>query len=166
MYLTTVINDGYIVFAVIVQMKIGIGWDFPSHPTNKQIGENIMSKKGEATREDARRILRNGILDMSVARLIQMSQFGLMGNIELRKQNGSVFVNNMFNRIEFNEDTRCIAFSVREACMEDNNYGSIAFCVDSIIDISGCDDKYNPEEYLNVNIKLQDNTAITIKILY
>lgn len=123
-----------------------------------------MSEKIEATREDARRILRNGILDMSVARLIQMSQFGLMGNIELH--NGFALVNNIFNRIEFNEDTRWIAFSVREADMKDNNYGSIAFCVDSIMDISGCDDKDHPDEYLNVNIRLQDNTAISIKILY
>lgn len=123
-----------------------------------------MNKKKKATREDARRILRNGILDMNVARLIQMSQFGLMGNIELH--NEFAFVNNIFNRIEFNEDTRCIAFSVREADMDDNNYGSISFCVDSIIDISGCDDKNNPDEYLNVNIKLQNNVMIKIKILY
>jgi len=126
--------------------------------------EKIMSQKREATREDARQILRRGILDMSVERLIQMAQVGLMGNIELH--NGFALVNNIFNRIEFNEDTRCIAFSVREADMEDNNYGSITFSVDAIVDILGCDDKDNPEEYLNVNIKLQDNTTITLKILY
>lgn len=123
-----------------------------------------MSQKREATREDARQILRRGILDMSVERLIQMAQVGLMGNIELH--NGFALVNNIFNRIEFNEDTRCIAFSVREADMEDNNYGSITFSVDAIVDILGCDDKDNPEEYLNVNIRLQDNTTITLKILY
>ena len=123
-----------------------------------------MIKKDNATREDARQILRRGILDMSVERLIQMAQVGLMGNIELH--NGFALVNNIFNRIEFNEDTRCIAFSVREADMEDNNYGSITFSVDAIVDILGCDDKDNPEEYLNVNIRLQDNTTITLKILY
>lgn len=123
-----------------------------------------MSQKREATREDARQILGRGILDMSVERLIQMAQVGLMGNIELH--NGFALVNNIFNRIEFNEDTRCIAFSVREVDMEDNNYGSITFSVDAIVDILGCDDKDNPEEYLNVNIKLQDNTTITLKILY
>lgn len=123
-----------------------------------------MSQKREATREDARQILRRGLLDMSVERLIQMAQVGLMGNIELH--NGFALVNNIFNRIEFNEDTRCIAFSVREADMEDNNYGSITFSVDAIVDILGCDDKDNPEEYLNVNIRLQDNTTITLKILY
>lgn len=123
-----------------------------------------MIKRDNVTREDARQILRNGILDMSVERLIQMSQVGLIGNIELH--NGFALVNNTFNRVEFNEDTRCIAFSVREADMKDNNYGSIAFSVDAIVDISGCDDKDNPDEYLKVNIRLQDNTVITLKILY
>lgn len=123
-----------------------------------------MGKKGEATREDARRILRDGILDMSVARLIQMSKFGLMGNITLH--NGFVLVNNVFNHIDFYENTRCITFLVKEADMGDNNYGSISFVIDSIRDISGCDDKDDPEEYLNVNIRLQDNTDIRLKILY
>lgn len=123
-----------------------------------------MIKKDNATKEEARQILRKGILDMSVERLIQMTQFGLAGNIELH--NGFALVNNIFNRIEFNEDIRCIAFSGREADMEDNNYGSIAFSVDTIADISGYDDKDNPDEYMNVNIKLQDNTTITLKILY
>ncbi len=35
-----------------------------------------MIKKDNVTREDARQILRKGILDMSVKRLIQMAQFG------------------------------------------------------------------------------------------
>lgn len=130
----------------------------------KKAEENTMIKKDNVTREDARQILRKGILDMSVERLIQMSQFGLMGNIELH--NGFALVNNVFNRIEFNEGTRCIAFLVREVDMGDNNYGSIAFCIDSIVDISGCDDKDDPDEYLNVNIKLQDGITICLKILY
>ena len=45
-----------------------------------------MNKKKEATREDARRILRNGILNMSIARLIQLSHYGLMGNIALSSE--------------------------------------------------------------------------------
>ncbi len=38
-----------------------------------------MNKKNEATREQARQILKNGICDMSIARLIQMSQFETVG---------------------------------------------------------------------------------------
>ena len=53
-----------------------------------------MSNKNEATREQARQILKNGILDMSIARLIQMSNFGLMGNIEL--SNRYVDIQNVF----------------------------------------------------------------------
>lgn len=122
-----------------------------------------MSKKREATREDARRILRNGILDMSVARLIQMTKYGLVGNIELC--NEIMLVDNAFNHMDFHKENGCISFSVVEA-NADYCYGSISFCVDSIEDISGCDDKDNPDEYLNVNIMLQDNTRIIIKILY
>lgn len=122
-----------------------------------------MSKKREATREDARRILRNGIWDMSVERLIQMSQFGLNGNIELR--NEIMLADNVFNHIDFHEENGCITFSVVES-NADYCYGSISFLIDAIVDISGCDDKDNPDEYLNVNIRLQDNTTITLKILY
>ena len=61
-----------------------------------------MSKKREATREDARRILRNGILDMSVARLIQMTKYGLVGNIELC--NEIMLVDNAFNHMDFHKE--------------------------------------------------------------
>lgn len=100
---------------------------------------------------------------MSVARLIQMTHYGLMGNVELRNQ--YLMVDNAFNHMNFCEENGCINFSV----VEENAgfcYGSIVFSVDAIVDILGCDDKDNPDEYLNVNIKLQDNTTITLKILY
>lgn len=120
-----------------------------------------MSKKNEATREDARRILRNGILDMSVARLIQMSHYGLMGNIVLYDKIHSV--DNVFNRISYDEESGVIMFSVEES---ESNYGMVSFSLDAITEISGCDDKDNPDEYLNINIKLRDNTVIDIRILY
>ena len=40
-----------------------------------------MANKNETTKEQAREILKNGVLDMSVARLIQMTRYGLCGNI-------------------------------------------------------------------------------------
>ena len=67
-----------------------------------------MSKKNEATREQARQILKNGILDMSIARLIQMSNYGLMGSIEL--SNKSACVKNVFNRIGYDEEKDTITF--------------------------------------------------------
>lgn len=122
-----------------------------------------MSKKREATREDARWILREGVLNMSVARLIQMTHYGLMGNVELRNQ--YLMVDNAFNHMNFCEENGCINFSV----VEENAgfcYGSISFLVKDITYISGCDDKDNPDEYLNVNIRLQNDTTVTLKILY
>ena len=52
----------------------------------------------EATREQARQILKNGILNMSVERLIQMARYGLIGSIFMT--DGVSFTNNMFNHIE------------------------------------------------------------------
>lgn len=119
-----------------------------------------MSKK-EATREDARRILKDGILNMSIARLIQMSEFGLMGNIEVH--NGIVLMENVFNKINYDEENNIITFSVEES---QAIYGAISFSIGAILDISGCEDKENPEEYLHVNIKLENRTDVDIKILY
>ena len=72
---------------------------------------------------------------------------------------------NAFNHIDFHEENGCITFSVVKT-NADYCYGSISFLVDAIVDISGCDDKDNPDEYLNVNIKLQDDTTIALKIAY
>lgn len=120
-----------------------------------------MNKKNKATREQARQILKDGICDMSIARLIQMSQFGLMGSIVL--SNEAITVENVFNHISYNEEGNAISFSVEES---QGSYGAISFSVEDISEISGCEDKENPEEYLNVNIKLNDGMAIGIKILY
>ena len=120
-----------------------------------------MSKKKEATREDARQILKKGVLDMSVARLIQMSRYGLMGNIVL--SNEIVSVDNVFNRIRYDEEKDIIAFLCEES---QSNYGAILFSVDAITEISGCEDEEYPEEYLNVNIKLKGGITIHLRILY
>lgn len=117
--------------------------------------------ENETTREDARQILKNGILKMSVERLIQMSQLGLKGNAII--SNKTVVVKNAFNHISYNENDNVIAFSVEEL---QGSYGAISFPVDAISEISGCEDKEDPEEYLNVNIKLNDGVTIIIKILY
>jgi hypothetical protein len=120
-----------------------------------------MNKKNEATREQARQILKDGICNMSIARLIQMSQFGLMGNVIL--SNREVSVQNVFNRINYDVESDIITFSVEES---QGSYGAISFSVGAITEISGCEDKENPEEYLNVNIRLKDATTIDMRILY
>ena len=120
-----------------------------------------MANKTEATREDARRILREGILDMSVGKLIQMADFGLIGNIFIT--DGASFTNNMFNHIEYDEEHNMIAFSIGES---EGKYGEVSFFVDAITKISGCEDDENPDDYLHVDIKLENNTAVDIKIVY
>ena len=122
---------------------------------------NKKQSNNNATREQARQILKDGICDMNVSRLIQMSQFGLMGNIILSTE--IVSVENVFNHISYEEENNTIMFSVEES---QGSYGSISFSMDAISEISGCGDEENPEEYLNANIKLKDGMDIKIKILY
>lgn len=117
--------------------------------------------KNEVTKEKARQILKKRILDMSVASLIQMSHFGLMGNIVLSNEIFSI--ENVFNCISYEEGSNVITFSVEES---QASYGAISFLVDAITEISGCENKENPEEYLDVNIKLDDDTTVIIKVLY
>ena len=121
-----------------------------------------MNRKNETAREQARQILKDGICDMSVARLIQMSQFGLMGNVIL--SNEKIFVQNAFNHINYDKESKVITFSAKES--QSSCYGAISFSIDAISEILGCEDEENPEEYLNVNIKLNDGMTIDIKILY
>lgn len=121
-----------------------------------------MGKKNEATREQARKILKNGILDMSVARLIQMSRFGLMGSISLSGK--FAVVNNVFNCIEYDQENDTITFLVKE--LQADSYGEISFLIGSVVEIFGCEDVENPDEYLNINIKLEDDTTISIRVLY
>lgn len=134
---------------------------------NKEKGleKLIMDKKNEATREQARQILKEGICNISIARLIQMSQFGLKGNMVL--SNETVSVENVFNHIGYDEENNVITFSVEES---QGSYGAISFSVAAITEISGCEDEENPEEnpeeYLDVNIKLEDDITIHIRILY
>lgn len=121
-----------------------------------------MNKKNETSREQARQILKSGILDMSIARLIQMSELGLKGSVVL--SNEVVSVENVFNRISYDDESDVITFSIEE--VQKGCYGLISFSVSAIEEISGCEDKENPEEYLNVNIKLRNATRIDMRILY
>lgn len=120
-----------------------------------------MSKKNEATREQARQILKEGICNMSIERLVQMANFGLMGNIEV--SNNSVSIRNGFNHIAYDEENQNMVFYVQEMM---GKYGEISFSVNDIEDISGCEDLDNPEEWLNINIRMVDGTVIKINVLY
>jgi hypothetical protein len=130
-----------------------------------------MSKERKATREEAREILKKGICDMSVERLIQLSHYGLIGRIVVTNDETFVNADNAFNKIEFMEESNVIMFLMleKEDSMSDDDsfvYGSVAFSVDSIEEILGCEDKEKPDQYLNIHITLIDGTDIQISLVY
>ena len=118
-----------------------------------------MSKE---SKELARQILKDGICNMSIEKLIQMSHFGLTGFIESESKTN--ITQNMFNHIEHDEESNVIIFMAKGA--EDRVYGSVSFVIDAIKEISGCEDTENPETMLNINITLEDDVKILIKVIY
>lgn len=110
-------------------------------------------------KEQARQILRDGILHMSVERLIQMANFGLTGFVDFTST--ATMTQNSFNFIDYDEESHVITFAAKE--INENCYGAVSFNVDSIKWIFGEEDT---DTVLKINISLVDDTKITISILY
>ena len=129
-----------------------------------------MSNKNEATREQARQILKNGILDMSVERLIQMTRYGLCGNVNTMV--GICGTSHYFNKMgyigyikaENDEEQDLIEYSY--VTDEDDVIASTFICVAEIEDISGCVSEDNTEDVLDINIFMADGTKIVINVIY
>lgn len=110
-------------------------------------------------KEQARQILRDGILHMSVERLIQMANLGLTGFVDFTST--ATMTQNSFNFIDYDEESHVITFAAKE--INENCYGAVSFNVDSIKWIFGEEDT---DTVLKINISLVDDTKITISILY
>ena len=126
----------------------------------------IQFEKNEDTREQARQILKKGILDMSVERLIQMVNFGLCGNIEV--MTGLCGTSHYFNRMEYvkaenEEECDIINYYFEE---EEDIIASTTISIEQIEEISGCVNEDNPDNVLDINIVMADGLGITINIIY
>lgn len=119
-------------------------------------------------KEKAREILKNGILDMSVERLVQITQFGLVGNIN--SMAGLYGTSHFFNRMNYvvatnNEETDVLEYSYTTDNDEDV-IASTTICVSEIENISGCINADNPDNVLDINIAMTDGSEITINVIY
>lgn len=127
-----------------------------------------MANKTEVTREDARRILREGILDMSVGRLIQMTRYGLCGDISTMV--GTCGTTHYFNRMGYveaeNDDEQDLIEYLFVTDNGDDVIASTSICIAEIEDISGCVNADNPDNVLDINIAMTDGTEITINVIY
>lgn len=118
-------------------------------------------------KEQARQILKNGILDMSVERLIQMVNFGLCGNVEVMA--GTCGSSHYFNHMEYvkadNEEEGSIinySFMIEK----EENAASTTISIEQIAAIFGCVNEDNPDNVLDINIVMTDGSGITINIIY
>lgn len=127
----------------------------------------IQFEKNEDTREQARQILKNGILDMSIERLIQMTRYGLGGNINCMV--GTCGSSHYFNHMEYvkadNEEEGSIinySFMIEK----EEIAASTTISIEQIAVISGCVNEDNPDNVLDINIVMTDGSGITINIIY
>ena len=117
-------------------------------------------------KEQARQILKNGILDMSIERLIQMTKYGLGGNINCMV--GTCRTSHYFNRMEYvktenEEECDIINYYFEE---KEDIIASTTISIEQIAVISGCVNKDNPDNVLDINIVMTDGLRIKINIIY
>lgn len=127
----------------------------------------IQFEKNEDTREQARQILKNGILDMSIERLIQMTKYGLGGNINCMV--GTCGSSHYFNHMEYvkadNEEEGSIinySFMIEK----EEIAASTTISIEQIAAIYGCVNADNPDNVLDINITMADGTQVTINLIY
>lgn len=127
-----------------------------------------MSKEKEVkSKELAREILKKGILDMSVERLIQMTRFDLTGNINTFV--GMYGSTHYFNRMTFLKAKNEEEMDILEYSFVTNDNDVIAssfICIAYIEEISGCVNEDRPDDVLDICIKMEDESEITINVVY
>ena len=127
-----------------------------------------MNNKTEATKEQAREILKNGILDMSVERLIQMTRYGLCGDISTMV--GTCGTTHYFNRMGYveaeNDDEQDLIEYLFVTDNGDDVIASTSICIAEIEDISGCVNKDHPDDVLDIIAIMADGTEVTINVIY
>lgn len=119
-------------------------------------------------KEDVRETFRSGILnDMTVERLIQLTNFGLYGNVcvftEINESN------HYFNKMEHilaDNDQAVDLLSYSFYAESGGLLANTSFTVHDIESIAGSINDDNPDNVLDINITLTDGTEITTNIFY
>lgn len=122
----------------------------------------------KTSKEQARQILKNGVLNMSVEKLIQMTDFGLSGNINCIVGTYGSGTSHYFNCMEYvradNEEECDI---INYFFMDDEDIiASTTVGIEQIEDISGSVNEENPDDVLDINIVMVDGTEITVNVIY
>ena len=119
------------------------------------------------SKELARVALKQGILDMSVERLIQMTEFGLTGNINtFVGMNGSTHYFNRMSYIKARNDEEMDILEYSFVTDSDDIVASSFICIAYIEEISGCVNEDRPDDVLDICIKIADESEITINVVY
>lgn len=105
---------------------------------------------------------------MSVEKLIQMTDFGLSGNINCivgTYESGSSHYFNYMEYVRADNEEECdiINYFFMD---EEDIIASTTISIEHIEEISGCVNEDNPDNVLDINIAMADGLEITINIIY
>ena len=103
---------------------------------------------------------------MCVEKLIQMTEFGLIGNINCKIGtcgSSQYFTQMNYLKAENKKEQDLLAYSYVK---DEEVISSTVIAVNEIGDISGCINKDNPDNVLDINIVMSDGAEITINVIY
>lgn len=128
----------------------------------------VQIKKADKSQE-ARQILKNGIVNgMCVEKLIQLADINaFVGNVEV--MTGLCGTSHYFNRMKYVVAENERGFDLINYFFTDKENIIIAttsISIDHIDNISGCINKDNPDNVLDINIVMVDGAEITINVIY
>ena len=115
--------------------------------------------------EEARKTLRDSIVnDMTVEKLIQMTEMGLIGKIKASTYNEQVFGQMAYLKAESSEESDAIRYE----CVSADGYvaASTIIDIDEIVGIHGAVNEGYPEDFLDILLLMADESVVTISVKY
>ena len=118
--------------------------------------------------EEARKTLRDSIVnDMTVEKLIQMTEMGLIGKIKTTTAstyNEQVFGQIAYLKAESSEESDAIRYE----CVSADGYvaASTIIDIDEIVGIHGAVNEGYPEDFLDILLLMADESVVTISVKY
>ena len=118
--------------------------------------------------EEARKLLRDGVVnDMSVEKLIQMTEFGLIGKI--KTTTGSTYNEQAFGQMDYlKSESAEESDAIRYECVSADGYvaASTIIDIDEIVGINGAVNEDYPEDFLDILLLMKDESVVIISVKY
>ena len=118
--------------------------------------------------EEARKTLRDSIVnDMTVEKLIQMTEMGLIGKI--KTITASTYNEQVFRQMDYlKSESAEESDAIRYECRYSDGYvaASTIIEIDEIVGIHGAVNEDYPDDFLDILLLMADESVVTIYVTY